>query len=204
MTYTTQELIQILDRELQANWKGKRILLSPDKRMNDPVVAKALNMEKVSKVFAYQDFRSQIHEYQQEHQVSGIIWRTCTFKDKTIRYPEIDNQLIPVAGDKEILIAAKRSLLTFWYEVTAEMNFWLVNAPGRNRVNRDPHQKISGSYIDKLSQQTEWAEIDATRTEVYLGLCWGNPREYRYQWAKPQSGCDRIVAAQTEPSAIKI
>ena len=114
MTYTTAELIEILDRELQANWKGERVLLSPAKRINDPVVAKALNMDKVSKVFAYQDFRRQIHEYQQEHQVSGIIWRTCTFNNRTIRYPEIDNQLIPVAGDKEILIESKQSILNIW------------------------------------------------------------------------------------------
>ena len=203
MTYTTAELIEILDRELQANWKGERVLLSPAKRINDPVVAKALNMDKVSKVFAYQDFRRQIHEYQQEHQVSGIIWRTCTFNDRTIRYPEIDNQLIPVSGDKEILIESKQSILSFWYEVTQEMNYWLVNAPGNNS-NGDRHQKITLKYITKLAQQTEWAEIDAARTEVYLGLCWGDPQEYRYQWAKPRSGCDRIVAACSEPSAIKI
>ena len=203
MTYTTKELIEILDRELQANWQGKRVLLSPANRINDPVVAKALNMDQVSKVFAYQDFRRQIHEYQQEHQVSGIIWRTCTFNERTIRYPEIDNQLIPVTGDKEILIDSKQSILNFWYEVTPEMNYWLVNAPGNNSQG-DRYQKITLDYIKKLARQTEWAEIDAARTEVYLGLCWGDPQEYRYQWAKPRSGCDRIVAAFGEPSAIKI
>ena len=203
MTYTTAELIEILDRELQANWKGKRVLLSPARRINDPVVAKALNMDKVSKVFAYQDFRRQIHEYQQQHQVSGIIWRTCTFGDRSIRYPEIDNQLIPVLGDKEILMESKQSILSFWYEVTQNMNYWLVNAPGNNS-NGDRHEKITLNYVTKLAQQTEWAEIDAARTEVYLGLCWGDPQEYRYQWAKPRSGCDRIVATCSEPSAIKI
>ena len=220
MTYTTEELIEILDRELQANWKGKRVLLSSSKRINDPVVAKALNMERVSKVFAYRDFRLQIHEYQQQHQVSGIIWRNCTFQAKTIRCPEIHNQLIPVVGDKEILIQAKSSLLDFWYEVTKGMNFWLVNAPSRQSNNTDyskkmllsgerlaqraRHQKIPLEYLQKLAQQTEWVEIDAARTEIYLGLCWGNPQEYRYQWAKPKSGCDRIVATQNEPSSIKI
>ncbi|MGF1540957.1 MAG: hypothetical protein ACFCU5_10985 [Pleurocapsa sp.] len=204
MTYTTKELIEILDRELQANWKGKRVLLSPAKRINDPVVAKALNMDKVSKVFAYQDFRRQIHEYQQKHQVSGIIWRTCTFNERQIYYPEIDNQLIAVSGDKEILLQSKQSILNFWDEVTQNMNYWLVHAPGANSFSNDRYQKIPLGYIRKLAQQTEWAEIDAARTEVYLGLCWGDPQEYRYQWAKPKSGCDRIVAAYGEPSAIKI
>jgi hypothetical protein len=204
MTYTTKELIEILDRELQANWKGQRVLLSPAKRIGDPVVAKALNMDKVSKVFAYQDFRSKIHEYQQEYQVSGIIWRTCTFNHRQIDCPEIDNQLIAVSGDKEILIQSKQSILNFWHEVTQDLNYWLVRAPGTSSSNGERYQKITLDYIKKLTRQTEWAEIDAARTEVYLGLCWGDPQEYRYQWAKPKSGCDRIVAAYGEPSAIKI
>ena len=204
MTYTTKELIEILDRELQANWKGKRILLSSSKRINDPVVAKALDMEKVSKVFAYRDFRGKIHEYQQQNQISGIIWRECTFQARTIRCPEIHNQLIPVVGDKEILIEAKKSLLDFWYEVTESMNFWLVNAPSRNNSTQERHQAVDLDYLHKLVQQTEWVEIDAARTEIYLGLCWGNPLEYRYQWAKPKSGCDRIIAAENQPSAIKV
>ena len=83
------------------------------------------------------------------------------------------------------------------------MKYLLVNAPGHNSKG-DRHQKITLNYITKLAQQTEWAEIDAARTEVYLGLCWGDAQEYRYQWAKPKSGCDRIVAACSEPSAIKI
>jgi len=42
MTYTTQDLIDILDRELKANWKGKRVVLSSAERINDPVVTKLL------------------------------------------------------------------------------------------------------------------------------------------------------------------
>jgi len=202
MTYTTDELIKILDCELKENWKGRRVVLSSAQRLNDPVVAKALNMDQVNKVFAYRDFRSQIHEYQQQHQVSGIIWRSCTFNHQSITYPEIHNQLIPVEGDKKILIAARIKILHFWEQVTSQMKFWLVNQQRNSQGNH--HQLISRDYLAKLIQQTEWAEIDATRTEIYLGLCWGDPQESRYQWAKPTSGCDRIIATVSEPSAIKI
>ena len=201
MTYTTNELIEILDRELKENWKGKRVVLSSAKRINDPVMAKALNMNQVSKVFAYRDFRSQIHEYQQNNQVSGIVWRTCTFAKQSITYPEIHNQLIPVRGDKEILLAAKPEILDFWDRATVEMKFWLVN---NNTNYKNHHQPISREYLQKLINQTEWVEIDAARTEIYLGLCWGNPQDHQYQWAKPKSGCDRIIATVSEPSAIKI
>lgn len=202
MTYSTNELIQILDRELKENWKGKRVVLSSAKRINDPVVAKALNMDKVNKVFAYRDFRSQIHQYQQNHQVSGIIWRKCTFAGETITYPEIHSQLVPIEGDKTILVGARQEILDFWYRVTHNLKFWLVN--GNLGNNQNHHQLITSEYLQKLIQQTEWVEIDAARTEVYLGLCWGIPQDHQYQWAKPKSGCDRIIATVSEPSAIKI
>ncbi len=202
MTYTTKELIKILDRELKENWKGKRVVLSSAQRLNDPVVAKALNMDQVNKVFAYRDFRTQIHEYQQNHQVSGIVWRTCTFEQQSITYPEVHNQLVPIRGDKEILVAARQEILDFWYQTTEKMKFWLVNNSTAN--NKSHHQPISFEYLQKLVKQTEWAEVDAARTEIYLGLCWGDPQDHQYQWAKPKSGCDRIIATVSEPSAIKI
>jgi hypothetical protein len=222
MTYTTQELIEILDRELQANWKGKRVVLSSAQRINDPVVAKLLDMDRVSKVFAYQDFRSQVHQYQQEHQVSGIIWRSCAFGGQTIRYPEVYNQLIAIDSDKALLMESKALVIDFWQRVTVGMRFWLANAPGsrgtllpevpmgkvnyskRKTASPSLNEEISREYVNKSIVQAEWAEIDATRTEVYLGLCWGDPSEYRYQWAKPKSGCDRIIASDNEPSSIKI
>ncbi len=233
MSYTTQELIEILDRELKASCQGKRIVLSSRERINDPVVSKLLDMKQMSKVFAYQDFRNQVHQYQKQHRVSGIIWRNCYFNEQTICFPEIYNQLIPIEEDKQVLIQAKDSVINFWQEVTAGMNFWLANAPGRgrwgnwetgrqgdgetgrwgdredredrgDRVKTTHHLKISSEYVDKLIRQAEWVEVDAARTEIYLGLCWGDPLEYRYQWAKPKSGCDRIIASHTIPSSIKI
>ena len=195
MTYTTQELIQILDQELQATWQGRRIVLSSAERINNPVIAKALDLQKISKVFAYQDFRRQIHEYQHQHQVSGLVWRESTFKEQRLRFPELHNQLVAVSGDKETLIAAKESVWEFWQEVTEGMSFWLAG---------DRHRQITADYTEYLARQAEWAEIDAARTELYLGLCWGNPQECQYRWAKPKSGCNRIIAATDQPSSIKV
>ncbi|MGF1480936.1 MAG: hypothetical protein ACFB4I_15860 [Cyanophyceae cyanobacterium] len=195
MTYTTQELIDILDRELRANWKGERVVLSSAERLDNPVVAKALNLQKISKVFAYQDFRQQIHAYQREHGISGVIWRTTTFKGKTLRFPELHNQLVVVPGDKEILMAAKAAVVAFWWEAVESMSFWLAG---------DRHKKITPDYVLYLVRQAEWADLDAAQTELYLGLCWGNPQECQYRWAKPKSGCNRIIAASDRPSSIKV
>jgi hypothetical protein len=195
MPYTTEELIKILDRELEANWKGERVLLSCADRIDIPIVSKALDMDKVSKVFAYRDFRQQVHEYQQKYQVSGIIWRSVSFEGKSIRFPEIHNQLLAIAEDKDTLIRNKKSVLTFWRDVTAKMSMWLAGSPP---------QKTTLEYVEKLANDSEWLEVDAALTEVHLGTCWGNPQDYRYQWAKPKSGCHRIIASYTEPSKIKI
>jgi hypothetical protein len=193
--YTTEQLIQILDQELQANWRGERILMSSDDRIRNSVISKAIGSEKLSKVFAYQDFRSQIHQYQLQHEVSGIIWRTCTFRGERVRSPELHNQLIPVPGDKEILMTAKASILAYWKRMTQNMTLW--------RGGNDP-VKITPDFVERLTQEAEWAEIDAAQTDLYLTLCWGNPQECHYQWSWPHSYCERIIAADDEPSSIKV
>jgi len=202
MSYSTEQLIQILDRELQANWKGERILLSLKDRVDDPILAQAMDVKKMSKVFAYPDFRRQIHQYQKERRVSGIVWRNSTFQGKSIVTPEIHNQLIAIDGDKEILIAAKDSILNFWREVTGNLKIWLSDRFSCRPEDR--LQKIDRDLVERLVKEAEWAEIDAAIDALYLGLCWGNPLEYQYRWAAPQSGYYRIIAARAEPSSIAV
>lgn len=195
MTYTTEELIHFLELELRATWGGKRLIFNAEEKLDNPVVAKAVDLEKMSRVFVFRDFRQQIHEYQQKHQVSGVVWRKVTFKGQTISFPEIHNQLIPIEGDKEILTDAKFSVIEFWQKVTEGLKYYLSG---------DRTSSITESILEELYQEAQWAEIDAGKEEVYLGLCWGNPKEYIYKWAKPESGFHRIIAAENTPSTINI
>ncbi|HEY9736364.1 MAG TPA: hypothetical protein V6D06_08780 [Trichocoleus sp.] len=195
MSYTTEQLLEILDQELRATWKGERLLLSSNERLNHPVLAKALGTEKLSKVYAIQDFRAQIHQYQQEHSVSGLVWHTCRFQGRSICFPELHPQLAAIPQDKVQLIAAKGSVLDFWRSAIADMQFWLA---GR------PPVPTTLEHVETLIAQAEWAEVDATRTELYLSLCWGDPKECHCDWAKPDSGCERVIAARSQPSAIKV
>ncbi|MBF2078866.1 MAG: hypothetical protein IGR76_10195 [Synechococcales cyanobacterium T60_A2020_003] len=195
MPYTTDELIHILDQELRAHWKGERVLLSSEDRLENSVIAKALGSEKLSKVFAYQDFRDQIHQYQLDHQVSGLIWKVRRFQTHSVRSPELHNQLIPIPSDKEVLVQAREDVLVFWRQATQGMTFWLAGY--------DP-QHITVAYVEELVRQTEWAEVDAAQTEIYLSLCWGDPKTCHYQWAQPDSGCIRIIAAMSQPGSIKV
>ena len=195
MVYSTSELIEILDRELQANWRGERVLLSPAERLNNPAIAMALDPGKLSKVFAYREFRSQVHAYQLEHGVSGIVWRTCRFQDCELNLPEVHNHLVAIDGDKEILQAAKSTVLKFWDEMTDGMKFWLSDKTLK---------LLSSPDLESLIERAEWATVDAAREELYLGLCWGKPEDCQCDWARPESGCDRVIAAKNQPSSVKV
>jgi hypothetical protein len=191
MSYTTEQLIEILDQELRANWQGKRILFSSSERLNNPVLAKAIGAEKLSKVFAYRDFRAQIHEYQRQHQVSGLVWRVCRFNGYQVECPELHNQLIAIPQDKETLRAVKPRILEFWQKATA--NLWLWE-------EGNPPTLIDAQTVQERVREVEWLEVETTRRELILNLCWGNPKECHYQWALPHSGRDRIMATpQQQP-----
>ncbi|MEO1522923.1 MAG: hypothetical protein AAFU78_19405 [Cyanobacteria bacterium J06633_2] len=190
MTYSTEQLVHILDEELRATWKGERILLSSSDRLSNPVVAKALGTEKLSKVFAYQDFQKQVQQYQLEHGVSGIVWQTCRFGESEVRYPELHHQLVPVPGDKETLMAAKISVLEFWWTEAAEMLLWLAGHP--------PHQ-TEQHVVQQMITESEWVEVAAGKEELYLSMCWGDPKECHYQWAWPDSRCERVIASAAKP-----
>ncbi|MEB3211780.1 MAG: hypothetical protein VKL39_10510 [Leptolyngbyaceae bacterium] len=190
MTYSTEQLVQILDEELRATWKGERILLSSSDRLSNSVVAKALGNEKLSKVFAYQDFQKQVQQYQRDYGVSGIIWQVCRFGNSEVRYPELHHQLVPVPGDKAILMAAKPSVVEFWWAEAAEMLLWLAGHTPK---------PLTRPAVEQMIHEAEWVEIAAGKDELYLSLCWGDPKECHYQWAWPDSRCERVIASESRP-----
>ena len=194
MAYTTAELLDFLDQELRAAWRGERVVLSSDQRLN-PVVAKAIGTEKLSKVFAVQDFRDQIHQYQREHNVSGLVWHTCRFQGRSHEFPELHPQLVATEADKTQLKAAKAGVIEFWRSSIQNLRLWRSGAPPL---------PLELSTINRWIEEVEWAEVDATRSELYLRLCWGDPKTCHYDWARPDSGCERIIAAIAEPSSIKV
>ena len=195
MAYTTAQLLDILDAEMKAAVRGDRLLLSDDRRLDNPVITKAIGPQKLSQIYAFQDFRDQIHQYQVAEGVSGIVWRDCTFKGRSVRFPEIHPQLAAIAEDKLKLSAAKGAVIAFWRECSHDLKLWRAS---------NPPEPISLEKVESLIENAEWADVEATRDELYLLLCWGNPKESYYAWAYPESGCDRIIATSDRPSGIKV
>ncbi len=195
MAYTTAQLLEILDAEMKAAVRGDRLLLTGDHRLDNPVITKAIGPQKLSQIYAFQDFREQIHQYQIAESVSGIVWRECHFRGRSVRFPEIHPQLTAIAEDKLKLAAAKGAVIAFWRDSIADLRLWRAT---------NPPEPVAIEQVNALIERAEWADVEATRSELYLLLCWGNPKESYYAWAYPESGCDRIIATRTQPSGIKV
>ncbi|NMG11820.1 hypothetical protein [Brasilonema sp. UFV-L1] len=189
--YTTEQLIQILRSERQACLKGKRLKLAVTVSGN-PVIDQFISTDGLQMFTAYEDFKATIHDYQNLHQVSGIVWREVSVKGKTLRYPEVDAHLIALSSDIEILKAAKNSVLEFWNEVTVGMDLYLSFNHGKQ------HQQIIKADVDRIAQRTEWTNLwkseNTNFLEIILQLGWGNPEEASYKRGFPTSGSEYIHA----------
>lgn len=189
--YSTQELIEIVAAERQACLKGKRLKLDVAVSGN-PVIDQLITTEGLQKFTAYQDFKASIHEYQRQNQVSGIVWKDLIVKGKTLNYPEVDSHLIALDQDLEILKTAKKSMLEFWDEMTAEMDLYLSVSNGRL------HEKINTLDVERIAQRTEWASFlkweNSNFLELILQMGWGKPEEAAYKRGRPQSGSEFIHA----------
>ncbi len=189
--YTTQELIQILADERRACLFGQRLSLTA-KASSNPLIDKYIRSDGLQNFTAYQDFKAAVHRYQREHNVSGIVWRQLTLKSKTLRYPEVDAQLIALLSDLKTLKAFKASTLAFWYEITVEMDLYLSVNNGKD------HRLTTLADVDKIVQRTEWTSIckweNSNFLEIILQLGWGQPAEAAYKREWSVSGSEYIHA----------
>jgi hypothetical protein len=191
--YTTKELIQILANERQACLKGERLKLDISVSGN-PLLDQFIEAEGLQKFTAYQDFKAAIHQYQCDHQVSGIIWHEVAVKDKKLRYPEVDPQLMALPSDLEELKAAKNTIWEYWQAVTTGMDFYLSIKHGKQ------HQKIDKIDCDRIAQRSEWAGLlvyeKSDFLEIVIQLGWGKPEEACYKRGFPASGSEYIHAVK--------
>jgi hypothetical protein len=189
--YTTKELIEILAAERQACLKGERLKLEVTVSGN-PVIDQFIKTEGLQKFTAYEDFKKAIHEYQVEHQVSGVVWKEMNVKGKILRYPEVDTQLISLPIDLEILKSAKNEIVEFWHEVTVGMDLYLSFNNGRD------HRKITIYDLERMIARSEWGSLwkweNKNFLELILQLGWGKPEEACYKRGRPFAGSEYIHA----------
>jgi hypothetical protein len=189
--YSTEELIQILADERRACMNGERLNLAASASGN-PLIDQFLKPDGIQKFSAYRDFKAAVHRYQRQHQVSGIVWRQLTIKEKTLNYPVIDEQLVALSNDLEILKTAKASILAFWWQATLGMDLYLSINTGKD------YRQIMPNDVRAIAYRTEWASLsqhgNSTFLEIILQLGWGKPEEASYKRGWPTSGSEYIHA----------
>ena len=192
--YSTAELIKILEAERQACLHGQRLKLAAVPSTGNPVIDRFLKSDGVQKFTAYQDFKAAVHRYQEEHQVSGIVWRQITLKGHSLCYPAVDDQLIALSSDLKVLKQAKASILEFWQLVIVEMDLYLSINSGKD------YRQIGPEDVVAIVQRTEWAAIwkweKLDFLEMLLQLGWGKPEEAYYKRGWPLSGSEYIHAVK--------
>lgn len=178
---------------------GERLNLAASASGN-PLIDRFLKPEGIQKFSAYRDFKTAVHHYQQQYQVSGIVWRDLMIKGKALHYPAIDEQLIALSRDMEILRDAKASIISFWCSVTQGMDLYLSINLGKD------YRQIIPNDVKVIAYRTEWANLsvhgNSIFLEVILQLGWGKPEEASYKWGWPTSGSEYIHAVNPGKSPI--
>ncbi|TAD75902.1 MAG: hypothetical protein EA001_13260 [Oscillatoriales cyanobacterium] len=194
-TYSTQALLDILAEEQRACMQGRRLSLRAKVSGIDPL-DRLIDPKGIQKFTAYQNFRDQIHAYQQQQGVSGLVWKSLSLATQGethhLTYPELHDQLIALAEDVTTLQRCRGQIIDFWLAITAGFDIHLSVAGGREfcAITEGDRQRLTG--------RAEWASLDLRGRrlpcEVVLQLGWGDPALARYRRDWPQSGSEYVHA----------
>jgi hypothetical protein len=192
--YSTDDLITILSQERQACMNGQRLNLAAMPSGINPLLDRFVNSDGIQRFTAYRDFRTAIHRYQIEHQVSGIVWSSMTIEGKTCTYPRIHEHLVSLLSDLVLLKAGKMNIVEFWRDITTGLDLYLSMNSGK------VHQRITEEDVDRILRRSEWAVLSqqgkGNTLELILQLGWGKPEEAVYRRGFPESGSEYIHAVQ--------
>ncbi|MBF2097955.1 MAG: hypothetical protein IGQ88_06210 [Gloeomargaritaceae cyanobacterium C42_A2020_066] len=192
MAYSTQELVDFLEAELRRNWAAVAGDLGQDQisRVGLEFAGQGVGLQ------AYERFRRLIHQYQENHGVSGLVWREIQMRGEYLRFPLVHPELVAVTGDLDVLQSAKPAVIGFWAQVTAGRVLATPLVQGRRRrVDRFclQFQVITQDECLRLIEIAEWAipiKVLELGEQLNLVLGWGRPAG-----APPwESGANLVVA----------
>jgi len=146
------------------------------------------------------EIREQYWHKQVINSISGIYWYEAEFCGKSILLPQLAEDLVPVAGDKDILVAAKDETIAWLKDASVGFGIW--------RYAREERDVVECSWQDFLetASHIEWIELwtednicevysmeaneryDAPSLSLHASLCWGTPGHHSHLDAAPASG----------------
>lgn len=176
MVYTTLELISILDTAIKRSVEIQCAcspLREPEADHADWETIFEFNAKNSQTALeSYWQLREQIHAYQLEHQVSGLVSDQWTYQGKTIEAFCVHDQLIAILGDEQVLIQQTPGLIKWWVEVTQGMNLLWYSPTSECKDD----YCVDYEEIWRLAPLAQWASIsicDAMTFEINMWLCWG-------------------------------
>jgi hypothetical protein len=190
--YSTAELIEILAQERSNCMAGRRLNLAATPSGINPLLDRFIEPMGIQKFTAYENFRQTIHQYQHEHQVSGLIWVEVQVGQDILRFPRLHEQLVSLQSDLRVLRAAKAQVLAFWRNCLGEMVLFLSMQQGKVFEAFD----LAGA--ERIISRSQWAVVEVQgrddSLEIILQLGWGKPEEALYRRGFPESGSEFIHA----------
>ena len=150
--YSTTDLIQIIERERSACLRGERLLLKDHSPTGNAAIDYFLNQEGSQRYTAFQNFRAAIHSYQQQYEVSGLIWETIEFQDCSLQYPKIAPDLIALSADLQVLQNYFPMVFNFWQKAIVDLDlYWELTGKRYQRIQ--PNKTIA------LLDEESWASL---------------------------------------------
>ncbi|AFY86695.1 hypothetical protein [Chroococcidiopsis thermalis] len=149
---TAEDLAELLDkacaRSVKQRSRGKKSGIDGNfiqRLLDDPYLGE------------YQRVRAGIQAFQAFFKISGIVPRKVCFRNKELIYPDVNSQLITLDGDKEILMEAKESVVSWFLEVTQGMELW---------KGEESDTETTTEEILNLASAAEWAYVFVSEHEV--------------------------------------
>lgn len=190
--YSTEDLIEILATEREACLRGDRLNLNASPFIGNAAVDRWLDPSPMQKFAAFQDFCKQVHNYQRDRDVSGIVWCELTAGGRSLQFPRIHDRLVALDRDLPVLHDAKLSVLNFWLEVTEGMDLYLGLNGGKT------YESLERQAVTAIERRAEWADMWMSEgqrfLQIVLQLGWGAPSEAAYRRGSLRSGCEYLYA----------
>ena len=160
--YTTQDLVEIAERERAACLRGDRLSLQPIAPTGNPAIDYFLDGEGIQRYRSFQNFQSTLHHYQQEHQVSGLVEQREEFQGQILVYPTIAPYLIALPTDQAALREAYPRVIQFWQGAIADLELYYAWPPGKTYHPLSVAGLAAPGASDLLEQlisSGEWATV---------------------------------------------
>jgi hypothetical protein len=190
--YSTAELIEILAQERRNCMAGRRLDLAATPSGINPLLDRFIEPMGIQKFTAYENFRQTIHQYQHEHQVSGLVVAPVQVGENILQFPRLHEQLVSLQSDQRVLRAAKSQVVEFWRNCLGEMVLFLSVQQGK------VFEALDLAGAERIISRSQWAVIEVQGRdrglEIILQLGWGKPEEALYRRGFPESGSEFIHA----------